>query len=871
MAIRRRHIFIAGLFLLFLGAWGLCFGQATEPVSENDSTGRGVDSLVERGVLLPLSPNALTDIVDYKAKDSIALNIKEKTAFLYSKGDVKYQKMALQADAIDVDFNRQTMHASSTTDSAGHVVGRPFFKQDDAEYMADTITFNYNTKKGIICGIITQEGDGYLHGHKIKKMNDSVMFLSSGQYTTCNYTHPHFAINFSKSKIISGDKLLTGPAYLTIEDVPTPLAIPFAFIPMTHGRSSGILIPSYGWMDSRGYYLRNGGYYFAINDQMDLSLLGEIYTNLSWAAEAKSNYYRRYKYKGNVDFRYGITKEGLEGDPNTYRKYSDFKFHWQHAQDAKANPHSRFSADVNLQSRNYNRNTTNSNDYFTSTTTSSISYTAQLGNAFNLAASMRESFNAQTGLMNLKLPSISLNSITFYPLRRKSPNGAYRWYENISMSYGLNAENNITTQDSAIFSQQTLDRMQYGIQHSIPISGSIKLLKFFNWTNSIAYNERWHWSSIEKRYDSVSNTVSIDTIQGFKANRDVSFSSSLSTRIYGMFMFKRGFVKAIRHVINPSVSFSYRPDFGSDRFGYWKQYTDNTGYVHRYSIFEQSLYGGPADGKSGIVRFNVGNNLEVKVASPRDTTGETKKITLLENLNLAMSYDLAKDSLNWSDFVISGRTTLFKSLILNYSGTFCPYEIDSEGRKHNKLLIETQHRLFHRSNSNYSAQLSLNINGNTFKKEGSSKKNEGQMILPPIMQSPYNENPVLLMGNYVDFSVPWNLSLNYTLSYVNKYVSQLYHYQHDVVQTLSITGNFNLTEKWKVVFSTGYDFMNRGMSYTSIDIYRDLHCWEMRFNWVPFGYYKSWNFTINIKASALKDLKYEKRRSYLDNQGYYTY
>lgn len=857
--------------MLFLGAWELCFGQATEPVSENDSTGRGVDSLVERGVLLPLSPNALTDIVDYKAKDSIALNIKEKTAFLYSKGDVKYQKMALQADAIDVDFNRQTMHASSTTDSAGHVVGRPFFKQDDAEYMADTITFNYNTKKGIICGIITQEGDGYLHGHKIKKMNDSVMFLSSGQYTTCNYTHPHFAINFSKSKIISGDKLLTGPAYLTIEDVPTPLAIPFAFIPMTHGRSSGILIPSYGWMDSRGYYLRNGGYYFAINDQMDLSLLGEIYTNLSWAAEAKSNYYRRYKYKGNVDFRYGITKEGLEGDPNTYRKYSDFKFHWQHAQDAKANPHSRFSADVNLQSRNYNRNTTNSNDYFTSTTTSSISYTAQLGNAFNLAASMRESFNAQTGLMNLKLPSISLNSITFYPLRRKSPNGAYRWYENISMSYGLNAENNITTQDSAIFSQQTLDRMQYGIQHSIPISGSIKLLKFFNWTNSIAYNERWHWSSIEKRYDSVSNTVSIDTIQGFKANRDVSFSSSLSTRIYGMFMFKRGFVKAIRHVINPSVSFSYRPDFGSDRFGYWKQYTDNTGYVHRYSIFEQSLYGGPADGKSGIVRFNVGNNLEVKVASPRDTTGETKKITLLENLNLAMSYDLAKDSLNWSDFVISGRTTLFKSLILNYSGTFCPYEIDSEGRKHNKLLIETQHRLFHRSNSNYSAQLSLNINGNTFKKEGSSKKNEGQMILPPIMQSPYNENPVLLMGNYVDFSVPWNLSLNYTLSYVNKYVSQLYHYQHDVVQTLSITGNFNLTEKWKVVFSTGYDFMNRGMSYTSIDIYRDLHCWEMRFNWVPFGYYKSWNFTINIKASALKDLKYEKRRSYLDNQGYYTY
>lgn len=844
--------------------------EAEDSIAVNDSVKQGVEKVDSTG-LIPLSENALEDIVDYKAKDSIALNLPTRQAFLYSEGYVKYQGMTLQADAIDVRFNEQTLHAQSTTDSNGHIVGRPFFKQDEAEYIADTITFNYNSKKGIISGIITQEGDGYLHGNKIKKMNDSVMYLSSGQYTTCNYSHPHFAINFTKSKMIAGDKMLTGPAYFTIEDVPMPLAIPFAFFPLTHGRSSGILIPSYGWMNSRGYYLKDGGYYFAINDNIDLSLLGEIYTNLSWGAEAKSNYYRRYKYRGNFDIRYGIVKEGLEGDTNTYRKYSDFKLAWKHEQDAKANPYSRFSADVNLQSRNYNRNTTNRNDYFTSTTTSSISYTTQIGGVLNLAASMRESYNVQTGVINLKLPSISLNSVTFYPLRRKNPSGSFKWYENISMSYSMNAENNITTGDSLLFTRATLDKMQYGIQHSIPISSNLKVLKFFNWTNSIAYNERWHWSSIEKRYDSITNETFIDTIQGFKSNRDVSFSSSLSTRIYGLFNFKKGPLKAIRHVINPSVSFSFRPDFGSARLGYWKQYTDNTGYVHRYSIFEQSLYGGPSDGKSGVIRFNIGNNVEIKVAPIHDTTGETKKITLLENLNIAMSYDMAKDSLNWSDLTITGRTTLFKSLILNYSGTFCPYYVDDAGRKHNEFLWEKQRKLLHRSNSSYSAQLSLNINDRTFSKDKKEKNDQGSPLLPPIVQSPYNDNPILLVGTYADFSVPWNLSLNYTLNYVSTYAANLYHYQHNVIQTLSISGNFDLTKNWKVAFSTGYDFANHGMSYTSIDIYRDLHCWEMRFNWVPFGYYKSWNFSINIKASALKDLKYEKRRSYQDNHGYYSY
>ncbi len=815
-----------------------------------------------------ISPDAVDQLVKYRASDSVAMDLSTRRAFLYSNGVIDYGDMILEANRIEVDFGKQTLHAYGTTDTAGDAVGRPFFKQGEDEYHADTITYNYNSQKGIIQSVITQEGEGYLHGHKVKKLNDSVMYLSGGSYTTCNYAHPHFAINFTKSKLITGDKIVTGPAWITVEDAPTPIAVPFAYFPITHDRASGLIIPSYGWMNYRGYYLKDGGYYWAINDNMDLSLLGDIYTNLSWAGEVKSNYYRRYRYKGAFDVRLGRTFTGIRGDPNTFNAYTDFKLTWQHNQDAKANPYSRFSANVNLQSRNYNKNTTERSDYFNSTTTSSISYNAKLGSYLNLAATARESYNAQTGLINVKLPSITLSSVTIYPLRRKKPVGGYRWYENISLSYVMNAEDNISAQDSDLFKQATLDRMQYGIQHSIPLSSSVKVLKYFNWTNSFTYNERWHWSTIDKTFDTATNTVHIDTIRGFRPNRDFSFNSSLSTRIYGMFQFKYGPLKAVRHVFNPSVSFNYRPDFGAAHLGYWKEYTDNTGYVHRYSIFEQSLYGGPADGRSGQVRVSLGNNLEIKVQNPFDTAAEVKKVTLLENLTFSGSYDLAKDSLNFSNLSVTGRTTLFRSLVLNYSGSFCPYVIDTLGNMHNRLLWKEEHKLFHAQNSTISAQLSLNLNNNTFKADG--EKSQGQPVYS-LLQTPYNYSPTMLMGGYVDFSVPWNVSVSYTFSHVSSYVARERNLKSETIQSITLSGNVSLTPNWKLAMTTGYDFVNHGMSYTTVDVYRDLHCWEMRFSWVPFGYYRSWSFQINIKADALRDVKYEKRESYLENQGYYSY
>lgn len=819
--------------------------------------------------LARVSPNAIKDVIKYKAKDSVAINLDTRRAFLYTDGSIDYDKMLLQADQVEVDFENQILHAHGTADTAGNIIGRPYFKQDEAEYHADTITFNYSTQKGIIQSVITQEGDGFLHGNKVKKLNDSVMYLSGGSYTTCNYAHPHFAINFTKSKLITNDKIVTGPAWLTVEDAPTPIALPFAFFPLNKTRQSGVLIPSYGWMNYRGYYLRDGGYYFAFNDFLDLALTAELYTNLSWALEAKSNYYKRYKYKGAVDLRFGQTFEGIRGDTNTFSAFDDFKFTWRHDQDPKANPYSRFSANVNLQSRNYNKNTTNRNDYFNSTTTSSISYTTKLGSYLNLTASARESFNAQTGVMNIKLPSVSLSSITVYPLRRRNPSGAYRWWENISLSYVMNAENNLTVQDTDLFKTETLGLMQYGIQHQIPLSSTVKVFKFFNWTNAVSYNERWHWSTIEQNYDDQTGITTTDTIFGFRSNRDFNLSTTLSTRIYGMFQFKAGPLKALRHVINPSVSFSYHPDFGAERYGWWKQYTDTTGYVHRYTIFQQSLYGGPPDGKSGSLRLSLGNNLEIKVQNPFDTTAEVIKVPLIENLNLSMGYDFARDSLRLSNLAVSGRTTLFKALVLNYSGSFSPYVIDTLGLVHNRLLINEEHRLFRMDNSTWSAQLSYSLNNNTFNGDKNTKS-EGRPTRT-VIQTPLGYNSSLLLGGYVDFSVPWNVSFSYTFSHVDRYVAREMNFKSETIQSITLSANVSLTKNWRLAMSTGYDIANHGMSYTTVDIYRDLHCWEMRFSWVPFGYYQSWFFQINIKADALRDVKYEKRKTYLENQSYYSY
>ena len=432
----------------------------------------------------------------------------------------------------------------------------------------------------------------------------------------------------------------------------------------------------------------------------------------------------------------------------------------------------------------------------------------------------------------------------------------------------MNASNNISTFDSLLLQKDVFKAMKNGISHSVPVSSSVKVLKYLNWTNKLTYNERWHWSTIRKAINPLTNQPVVDTVSGFKANRDATFNSSLNTRLYGMFNFKKGYIKAIRHVVKPSLTFNYRPDFGNPDFGFWQSYTDTLGMEHRYSIFEQSLYGGPSYGKTGNIGFSISNNLEMKVASAKDTISGIKKIVLIEDLTIGMSYDMAKDSCNWSSLAITGRTTLFKSLVLNYSGYFIPYALDDAGNMTNRFLWDVEHKLFKRKNSQWNMQLNWSVNSNTFN-DDATVNTASQSPIPTneILQSPFN-NPNQMLGSVVDFSVPWNFSVAYTLSFISQYYANVMGYESEVVQTISLRGDVNLTKNWKIAFTTGYDFESKKMSYTSVDIYRDLHCWEMRFNWVPFGYYKSWNFTINVKAGMLQDLKYNMRNSYQDNQNY---
>lgn len=810
------------------------------------------------------SPNALTDKVDYKAEDSIVFDLKTKQVYLYKKAKLHYQDIELEADSVTINFDTRILNANGRPDSNGTMEGLPVFTEKGQKYRSKEITYNFNTKKGIINEVIMQEGEGYLHGYKVKKASDEVMYLSGGCFTTCDLDHPHYGLEFTKSKLIVGDRIITGPAYLTIEDMPTPLVVPFAFFPFTKKRSSGILIPSYGYASNRGYYLNNGGYYFAINDYVDLALKGDIYTNLSWALEGISNYYKRYKYRGALDIRYEINKQGIYGT-DTYQELPNFSVHWNHEQDPKANPKSRFSAKVDFMSPLANKWSNNSSDYFTNTTNSSISYTRNIGKAFNsFTISLGESYNTNTREYNFDLPTFSTSTKQFFPFRKKKSTGNYAWYEDITIKYSLNAKNNIRSADSTLFSSDIWKKMNAGIVQSVPISSSIRVLKFLNWDNSATYNERWYPNSIRKNWDADSNKVITDTIWGFASNRDITLTSALNTKIYGMANFKgNAYIKAFRHVLTPSVSISYRPDFGNPDFGFWKSYQDSAGRNYDYSVFERSIYGGPPQGKMGALNFSLSNNLEMKVRSKKDTVTGTKKVMLIENLTVSMSYDFAKDSINLSPLRVSGRTTLFKNLSIIYAGQFSPYYIDTLGVTHNQFLWNRDKKLLRMDNSQW--DFTLNWHLSSKKKEAKTQAQKDSAGI--IYYSPFN-NPNEILGNFVDFDIPWNLNIGYTLSYLDRYVAKSMGYENSVVQTLNVSGDFNLTPKWKIGFTTGYDFEQKAIAYTSIDIYRDLHCWEMRFNWIPFGFRKGWNFTIAVKANMLKDLKYEMKSSFKNTQNY---
>lgn len=828
------------------------------------------DSLVDDTTKIVPKPkeSVLEDIVNYKCTDSLHFRVKEQKVYLYKNVEISYQKMKLTADYVDVNFKLNEIFASGWPDSTGKIRGTPVFTEGDQSFKASKIRFNFKTNKGYIENVITQDGEGYLHGAIVKRMPDDVIYQKGGMYTTCNLDHPHYAFQFNKGKVIPGDKIITGPAYLTIEDVPTPLFVPFGLFPNKKGQRSGIIIPSYGESANRGFYLERGGYYWAISDYLDLTLTGDIYTRGSWKINPQLRYAKRYKYSGNLDFSLARNISGEPGDPG-YFNSRDFQFRWSHRQDPKANPNSNFSANVNIVSNKYNQfNPTQMNDYFSNTFQSSISYQTKIGQNYNLSINANHSQNTLNKTVNVSLPQLTLTGNRFNPFKRKNQIGKPKWYENITMSYSLNAENRINTYDSLLFKKETLKNMQNGFKHSIPISSSIKLFKFINMTNSINYTERWYFRTIQKAWidttdwnqDTIaSGYVRTDTAYGFKAARDFTFSSSLNTRLYGMFTFKKGPVIALRHVVSPSVSFSYNPDFSTSFWGYYKTYQkDAIGNMDKYSIFEGSIYGSPIANKTGRVSFSISNNLEMKVRNRKDTVNQVRKIPLIDNFTISTSYDFMRDSLRWSKVQLSGRSTLFKNITLNYSSTWDPYILDSTGKKNlNQYEWKVNHRPLRLDNTNWNLSLNWNL----------SSKSKGKAGKPPMNPNdPEYQDYLLHPDNYIDFDIPWRLNFAYTLNYTanHKYPFYKEEVTRTIVQTLNVSGDISLAPRWKIGFSMGYDFENNKIPQASLNVYRDLHCWEMRFNWIPIGYLKSWNFQINVKSPMLQDLKLTKKKDFRD-------
>ena len=852
----------------------LCTNASAQDTIKKTDTIKVKNDTIKK-VLSKESEFALSSKVVYTATDSIRFDIDAQKVYLYGKAKIDYEDLILTADYIEISFKINQLFAKGLADSTGKIKGTPVFTQGAESFTSNTLTYNFKTKKGLIKDIVTKEGDSYIQGITVKKFADNSINIRNGLYTTCDLKHPHYDIRFSKATIIPDDKIVTGPAYLEIEDVPTPLAVPFGFFPNKKGQKSGILFPSYGESTNRGFFLENGGYYIGLGQYMDLALRGDIYSRGSWALRTSSNYIKKYRYSGVFGLGYAINIEGEKGTTD-FKRNKDFFIRWTHTQDTKAHPNSRFSSNVNIVTSKYNTfNPSSTQDYLTNTLSSNISYSTIIASNYNFSVNMRHSQNTLTRTLSLNLPEIAFSVNRFYPFKREKIMGKAKWYDNISVGYSMNATNNINTIDTLLFPKETafsFDRlnhmMQNGMKHTVSTSSSIKVLKNFSWTNSINYNERWYLQSIEKHWvpdslilngDTTVGYLKTDTIQGFKTARDFSFSSSLSTRLYGMYNFKNMKLMAIRHVITPSVSFVFMPDFGLPAWGYYRYYTNYDDPVPQqtryYSIFESGIYGSPPAGKSGFVNMSLSNNLEMKVHSKKDTITGTKKIVLIDNFTIASGYNLAADSLNWSKISMSGRTKLFKNLDVTYSSLWDPYIInDSTGINIDTLEWTKNKRLFRFDNTDWAFNLNWSLRPKTKKKEIASDKASQEEI--DMIKA--NED------KYVDFDQPWSLKIMYTLNYRRSFDPTLKIIEKKVIQTLSFNGDVSITEKWKIGFTSGYDFQQKDFSYTSINIYRDLHCWEMIFNWIPTGYRKSFNLTIRVKSPVLQDLKLTKKKDFRD-------
>ncbi len=814
--------------------------------------------------------------VHYSAADSVILSIDGKKIFLYKQAKVSYLDITLEADYIEFDMTTNEVFAKGLPDSTGTIVGRPVFQDGDQKIEAHRLRYNFNSKKGYIEVVRTEQEGGYLHAEKTKKDQYGHIHIKDGKYTTCNAEHPHFYIALTKAKSIPGDKIISGPAYLVIEDVPMPVGLPFGFFPNKRTSTSGVLIPSYGEEVRRGFYLQDGGYYWAINDYMDLRMTGSIYTNGTWGIRAGSSYKLRYRFTGTVDMRYFKNIYGEKGLPD-YRKSVDYSINWSHSQDPKANPTRQFRASVNLSTQRFDQNHSRQLETaLTNTKQSSISYQKRWPNSpFNLTASVNHSQNSNTGNVDLNLPNVSFTMARIYPFNFNKDNAKKKWYQQIQLSYTSSLNNKIRTIDTLLFTKHVWDHMNNGFKHDIPVVWNYKPKKMRVLTISpnLSYSGVAYTSHINKYRELYTTTDTsyyrtvVDTIPGLSYAHAIypSIGMSLAPKIYGMYQFTNPNSKivAIRHVMSPTVSFSYIPNLSDILPNYYRELKDENGKVlETYSIFQGYLYGTPTlRRRVRTMNFALRNNVEAKVRVETDSTMETNKVSILDNFNFntSMNFD---DSVKFTPISFNGNTRLLKGkLNVNFRGSMDPYAQDSLGRRINKAEFSQSGKLVRLTNFGFST--GMRFQGGSGKKESTGEEQQAEEQVPltamETPENPYDRFQQDYYGEYVDFSIPWSINLNYDFNYTRRLGSST------VIQTVRMNGDFSLTPKWKIGFSTGYDIKNLKVTTSNMSIYRDLHCWEMRLTAVPFGRYKSFNFQINVKSSILRDLKYEKRIPWQDN------
>ena len=858
-----------------------------------------IDDSIRADSIMRARSNGIDAPVIYSADDSIVYDAATGTAYLYGNSKVNYENMKLASDKVYMNLDSNTVRATGTADSTeeGGIKGKPIFTMGKDEYKTDTMAFNFKSKKGLIKGIYTEQQEGFLTGEVGKRDSTGVIYLQHGRYTTCDKPHPDFYIALSRAKVRPGKDVVFGPAYLVVADVPLPLAIPYGFFPFSKKYSSGFIMPSYGDEKDRGFYLRDGGYYFAISDKWDLKLLGEIYTKGSWGVTAASNYRKRYRYSGAFLFSYQNTKTGDKGLPD-YAEQESFKLQWNHRQDPKANPYSSLAASVNFATSSYERNNLtsmyNPQTLTQSTRTSSVSWSTTFSSiGLSLSATTNLAQNMRDSSIQMTLPDLNISLSRFYPFKRKHAVGKERWYEKISMSYTGQLSNSISTKEDRFLHSNLFKDWKNAFQHSIPVQANFTLFNYINVTPSFNFTDRMYSKKILRSWDGVKQKEVNDTTYGFHNVYNWSFGMSASTKLYGFWTPSRKLfgdkIQAIRHVITPQVSFSYSPNFGARRYGYYDsyQYTDASGNVKlvEYSPYQEELYGVPGKYKTEMISWDVSNNIEMKIKSDKDSTG-FRKISIIDELGASMSYNAAADFHRWSDLSVRLRLKWWKNYTFSMNAQFATYayELDASGKPYVGNHTEWGYGRFPRFQG-MSQNFSFTLNPEKLKKWFGHKDDTDDDKTTESSDGPdtdieSNMDDDLEKGKYaakkkrgdiaetddngyMSFNMPWSLTIGYGITMrentAGRFNTRTMRYPYKFSQTLNVSGNIRISDGWNINFSSGYDFENHAMSMTTASLSRDLHCFNMSAS-VVLAPYTSYNFTFRCNASTLTDaLKYDKR------------